>query len=49
MRGLDAFPPDQRPDNIPLLYYAYHIMVGLGTLLIVAFGVAALEAVARVA
>ncbi len=41
VRGLDAFPRDQWPDNIPLLYYAYHIMVGLGTLLIATFGVAA--------
>jgi cytochrome bd ubiquinol oxidase subunit I len=41
VRGLDAFPHDRWPDNIPLLYYAYHIMVGLGTLLITAFGVAA--------
>ena len=29
-----AFSPDRWPDNIPLLYYSYHIMVGLGTLLI---------------
>ena len=29
--GLDRIPADQQPDNIPLLYYAYHIMVGLGT------------------
>ena len=28
------FPRDQWPDNIPLLYYSYHIMVGLGTMLI---------------
>ncbi len=34
VKGLDAFPPDQWPDNIPLLYYCYHIMVGLGTLFI---------------
>lgn len=34
VKGLDAFPPDQRPDNIPLLYYSYHIMVGLGTIFI---------------
>jgi cytochrome d ubiquinol oxidase subunit I len=34
VKGLDAFPPDQRPDNVPLLYYSYHIMVGLGTLFI---------------
>uniref|UniRef100_Q01RW7 Cytochrome bd ubiquinol oxidase, subunit I n=1 Tax=Solibacter usitatus (strain Ellin6076) TaxID=234267 RepID=Q01RW7_SOLUE len=34
VRGLDSFPPNQLPDNIPLLYYSYHIMVGLGTILI---------------
>ncbi|HEY1493018.1 MAG TPA: cytochrome ubiquinol oxidase subunit I [Candidatus Solibacter sp.] len=34
VRGLDSFPPDQLPDNIQLLYYSYHIMVGLGTILI---------------
>jgi cytochrome d ubiquinol oxidase subunit I len=33
LKGLDAFPRDQWPDNIPLLYYAYHIMAGLGTIL----------------
>jgi cytochrome bd ubiquinol oxidase subunit I len=31
--GLDDFPRDQWPDNIELLYYAYHVMVGLGTIL----------------
>ncbi|MGA7575447.1 MAG: cytochrome ubiquinol oxidase subunit I [Terriglobales bacterium] len=31
VRGLDAFPRQDWPDNIPLLYYSYHIMVGLGT------------------
>jgi cytochrome d ubiquinol oxidase subunit I len=34
VKGLDAFPPDLHPDNIPLLYYSYHIMVGLGTMFI---------------
>jgi cytochrome bd ubiquinol oxidase subunit I len=34
VRGLDDFPPDAWPDNIPLLYYSYHIMVGLGTIFI---------------
>ncbi|MGC2619115.1 MAG: cytochrome ubiquinol oxidase subunit I [Acidobacteriaceae bacterium] len=29
--GLNDFPPDQRPTALPLLYYAYHIMAGLGT------------------
>jgi len=32
VRGLDAFPREQWPDNIELLYYAFHIMAGLGTL-----------------
>jgi cytochrome d ubiquinol oxidase subunit I len=32
--GLDSFPRDQWPDNIPLLYFSYHIMVGLGTIFI---------------
>ncbi|TMQ73842.1 MAG: cytochrome ubiquinol oxidase subunit I [Candidatus Eisenbacteria bacterium] len=31
--GLDRFPTDVWPDNIELLYYAFHIMAGLGTLL----------------
>jgi cytochrome d ubiquinol oxidase subunit I len=34
VRGLNDFPRDQWPDNIPLLYFSYHIMVGLGTLMI---------------
>jgi len=34
VKGLDAFPEQDWPDNIPLLYYSYHIMVGLGTLFI---------------
>jgi cytochrome bd ubiquinol oxidase subunit I len=34
IRGLEAFPEDQWPDMIPLLYYSYHVMVGLGTLFI---------------
>jgi len=32
VRGLDAFPKQDWPGNIPLLYYSYHIMVGLGTI-----------------
>ena len=31
--GLDSFPADVWPDNIELLYYAFHIMAGLGTIL----------------
>lgn len=34
VRGLADFPPQDRPDNVELLYYAYHVMVGLGTLFI---------------
>jgi len=34
VRGLDAFPRSDWPDKIPLLYFSYHIMVGLGTLFI---------------
>ncbi len=29
--GLDRIPHDQWPTALPLLYYAYHIMAGLGT------------------
>lgn len=42
VKGLDAFPADQRPDNIVMTYYSYHIMVGLGTLFIAIMGLAAL-------
>lgn len=31
VKGLDQFPRDQWPSTLPLLFYAYHIMVGLGT------------------
>jgi len=31
VRGLDAFPRDAWPEDIELLYYAFHIMAGLGT------------------
>jgi cytochrome bd ubiquinol oxidase subunit I len=34
VKGLDAFPEKNWPDNIPLLYYSYHVMVGLGTIFI---------------
>jgi cytochrome bd ubiquinol oxidase subunit I len=34
VKGLDSFPRENWPDNIELLYYSYHIMVGLGTILI---------------
>jgi cytochrome d ubiquinol oxidase subunit I len=34
VKGLDAFPREDWPDNIPLLFFAYHIMAGLGTLFV---------------
>ncbi len=42
VRGLSEFPQEEWPDNIELLYYSFHIMAGLGTILI---GVMALAAV----
>ncbi len=35
VKGLNEFPQDQWPTNIPLLYFSYHIMAGLGTLFVV--------------
>jgi cytochrome d ubiquinol oxidase subunit I len=40
VRGLGEFPEADWPDNIELLYYAFHIMVGLGTILIAIMAVA---------
>lgn len=34
VKGLKEYPRELWPDNIPLLYYSYHIMVGLGTIFI---------------
>jgi cytochrome d ubiquinol oxidase subunit I len=34
VEGLDAFPREEWPTEIPLLYYAYHVMVGLGSIFI---------------
>ena len=41
VKGLDAFPREDWPDNIPLLYFSYHIMVGLGTIFIAVMALAA--------
>jgi len=41
VKGLNAFPKEDHPDNIPLLYYSYHVMVGLGTIFIVLMVVSA--------
>ncbi|VVM05878.1 cytochrome ubiquinol oxidase subunit I [Methylacidimicrobium tartarophylax] len=42
VQGLDSFPKSDWPDNIPLVYYAYHIMVGLGTIFVATMLTAAL-------
>ena len=34
VKGLNAFPKSDWPTNIPLLYYSYHIMAGLGTIFV---------------
>ncbi len=41
VKGLNEFPKQDWPTNIPLLYYSYHIMAGLGTLFVLLMGVAA--------
>ena len=43
VQGLSEFPEDQWPDNIELLYYAFHVMVGLGTLFIVLMAASSLQ------
>jgi cytochrome d ubiquinol oxidase subunit I len=40
IKGLTTFPRERWPDNIPLLYYAYHVMAGLGSLFIALMAVA---------
>jgi cytochrome d ubiquinol oxidase subunit I len=34
VQGLNDIPRDQWPDNIELLYFAYHVMAGLGTMML---------------
>jgi len=41
VKGLESFPREDWPDNIPLLYFAYHVMVGLGTIFIAVMALAA--------
>ncbi|MBI1738148.1 MAG: cytochrome ubiquinol oxidase subunit I, partial [Acidobacteria bacterium] len=41
VKGLSEVPQEQWPDNIPLVYYSYHVMVGLGTIFIAILVVAA--------
>ncbi|MGB8222159.1 MAG: cytochrome ubiquinol oxidase subunit I [Polyangiales bacterium] len=39
--GLASYDRDLWPDNVELLYYAYHLMVGLGTIFIALMGLCA--------
>jgi cytochrome d ubiquinol oxidase subunit I len=34
VKGLEAFPEEDWPDNVPLLYYSFHIMISLGMIFI---------------
>ena len=47
VRGLEDFSERDWPDNVALLYYAFHIMAGLGTIMIAIMLVAALLAATR--
>ncbi len=40
IKGLNEYPKKDWPTNVPGLYYAYHIMVGLGTIFIGLFFIA---------
>lgn len=47
VQGLEDMPRERWPDNIELLYYAYHVMVGLGTILIAVMAFAALQLIRK--
>jgi len=34
IRGLKSFPPEERPTNVPLVFWSFRVMVGLGLLMI---------------
>jgi cytochrome d ubiquinol oxidase subunit I len=42
VKGLDQIPRDQWPTTLPLLYYSYHIMAGLGTYFVLLMAAATL-------
>src|SRR5215813_5614242 len=42
IKGLSDFTQNEWPDQIPLLYYSYHVMVGLGTIFIAVMVLASL-------
>lgn len=41
VKGLNEFPKADWPTNIPLVFYAYHIMVGLGTIFVAVMALSA--------
>jgi cytochrome d ubiquinol oxidase subunit I len=41
VKGLNDVPKQDWPDSIPLLYFSYHVMVGLGTIFIAVSVIAA--------
>jgi cytochrome d ubiquinol oxidase subunit I len=41
VKGLNSYARDLWPDNVPLLYYSFHIMVGLGTIFIALMAICA--------
>jgi cytochrome d ubiquinol oxidase subunit I len=41
VQGLNQIPRDQWPTTLPLLFYSYHIMAGLGTYFLVLMGLSA--------
>ena len=43
VHGLDEYPSDIWPDSIELLYYAFHLMITLGTLFIILMAYANLQ------
>ncbi len=43
VKGMNEYPSDELPSNVPLLYYSFHIMVGLGTLFILLMFVALVQ------
>jgi cytochrome bd ubiquinol oxidase subunit I len=42
VKGLNDFAKQDQPENVPLLYYSYHVMVGLGTIFIAVMALSAL-------
>ncbi len=43
VKGLNEYPRELWPDNMPLLFYSFHIMVGLGTIFIAIAALCALQ------